>query len=102
MAKGKKLGYFIILIAALSRMGCSGPFPVTAKPDLPDDHTVSIKSVFHKKGYKFPYKESSGCSDSNCHQDDLDGGVGNVDGRISPAPSCFQCHETLWSDEFDE
>ncbi|MFQ5823034.1 MAG: hypothetical protein ACE5JB_03165 [bacterium] len=56
----------------------------------------------HKKGYKFPFKTSSGCSDTECHQSDLDGGVANVDGRITIAPSCFQCHETLWSDEIDE
>lgn len=86
-------------LACLFIVGCDGPFPSTTKPNVPDDHTENIKGVFHKKGYEFPFKESSGCSETTCHQPDLDGGVADVDGRIAIAPSCFQCHETLWSDE---
>ncbi len=91
----------VVALWLLGTLGCQGPFPPSAKPNLPDDHTVNIKSVFHKPGYKFPYKSSSGCSASTCHHDDLDGGMAEVDGRITVAPSCFQCHQTLWSDEED-
>ncbi|MFQ5641778.1 MAG: hypothetical protein ACE5IR_27700 [bacterium] len=91
---------FVILILLSS--GCRGPFPAASKPNLPEDHTESIKGVLHKSGYLFPYKKNSGCSDTKCHQDDLDGGVADLDGRITISPSCFQCHETLWSDDTDD
>lgn len=90
-----------LLVLALTS-ACSGPFPAASKPNLPDDHTESIKGVLHKPGYEYPYKESSNCSDSDCHQDDLDGGLASVDGRVTIAPSCFQCHETLWKDDIEE
>lgn len=91
----------IFLLSALLT-ACDGPFPSTAKPSLPDDHTDSIKGVYHKAGQKHPYYESSGCSDSDCHQDDLDGGVGSLDDEQVIVPSCFQCHETLWEDDTEE
>lgn len=92
---------FFLLFAGVC-VCCNGLFPPAPKSGIPDDHTENIKGAMHKKGYKFPFKSSGGCSDTDCHQPDLDGGVANVDGRITIAPSCFQCHETLWSDETDE
>ena len=97
----KRILLNIVLLTTLF-MACDGPFPSTAKPSLPDDHTNSIKGVFHKPGQKHPYYESSGCSDSDCHKDDLDGGVGSLDGEVVIVPSCFQCHATLWEDDIEE
>lgn len=92
---------FTILLTATSiaLAACEGPFPSASKPGVPEDHTVSIKGVFHKPGQKDPYGEESGCADSDCHKDDLDGGVGELDGVAVIVPSCFQCHATLWEDE---
>lgn len=56
----------------------------------------------HKEGFKYPYKQASGCSASECHHDDLDGGVAVVDSVQTVAPSCFQCHNTKWQDDTDE
>ena len=95
----RDLALGVLASAILVFLACNGPFPPTAKPTLPEGHTVNIKSAFHKQGYKYPYKESSGCSAATCHRDDLDGGVAEIDGRVTIAPSCFQCHATLWSDE---
>ncbi|MDQ7053422.1 MAG: hypothetical protein Q9P14_11180 [candidate division KSB1 bacterium] len=53
----------------------------------------------HREGLKYPYRPSSGCSSDKCHQEDLDGGVAEVNGIKTIAPSCFQCHGTLWEDE---
>ena len=78
---------------------CNGPFPSTTKEGPPADHEVNIKGVMHKQGYKNPYRETSGCSSADCHQDDLDGGVANVEGIVTIAPSCFQCHGTKWDDD---
>lgn len=94
--------YWAAILAALFGLSCGGPFPAASKPNLPDDHKASIKGVLHKAGYRYPYKKDSGCSDSDCHHDDLDGGVAIVDDRVTIAPSCFQCHDTRWSDDTDE
>lgn len=95
-----KLLLFSLIFAGIF-VGCNGLFPHAPKSGIPDDHTENIRGAIHKKGYKFPFKASSGCSDTDCHHPDLDGGVAKVDGRTTIAPSCFQCHETLWSDETD-
>ncbi|MFQ5605515.1 MAG: hypothetical protein ACE5HS_19775 [bacterium] len=99
-----KLFFFCsgLIFSIILLVRCSGPFPSISKSGLPSDHTEKIKGVLHKKGFKYPYKTNSGCSDSKCHQDDLDGGVAEVDGKITISPSCFQCHETLWEDDIDE
>ncbi len=86
------------LVAALLS-GCDGIFPPQQKIGPPADHTVSIKGVMHKPGYKHPYRAASGCSDASCHHDDLDGGVAEVNGKTTVAPSCFQCHGTKWEDD---
>lgn len=97
-SRRSKVQLFYLTIAVIFA-SCNGPFPSVSKIGPPDDHTQNIKGAMHRLGYKFPFKASSGCSDTKCHQPDLDGGVANVDGRITIAPSCFQCHPTLWSDE---
>jgi len=93
-------GLFFVF-TALAAFACDGPFPSASKPNVPEDHTESIKGVLHKPGQEHPYLEESGCSDVECHQDDLDGGLGEVDGEPRIAPSCFQCHATLWEDDED-
>ncbi len=93
--------YLIFLLSIVVILSCNGPFPVTSKPDLPEDHKENIGGFLHKKGFEYPFKISGGCDDSKCHQDDLDGGVADIEGRITIAPSCFQCHETLWEDDID-
>ncbi len=95
---------FTILFTAtaIALAACQGPFPSSSKPNVPDDHTDSIKGVLHKAGQDEPYTEESGCAGSDCHKDDLDGGVGDLDGVTVIVPSCFQCHATLWEDEDDE
>lgn len=91
---------FFVLLILLS--ACDGPFLSAFKPTMPDDHTESISGVLHKPGYEYPYREGSDCADSDCHHDDLDGGVAYIDDEVTYAPSCFQCHETLWKDDLDE
>ena len=92
----------IIIFVGVTIFSCFAPFPSTPKSGLPEDHTKNIKGFLHKEGYKHPFKESSGCDDTKCHQDDLDGGVAEVNGKVTIAPSCFQCHETLWEDDVDD
>jgi hypothetical protein len=89
----------ILILLAFLLWQCNGPFPSAQKQGLPGDHTVSIQGVFHKPGYMNPYREASGCSSGDCHQDDLDGGVAVVEGKTTIAPSCFQCHGTKWQDD---
>ncbi len=92
---------FVFMLPILGGAGCKAPFPPQTKSGIPQDHVVNIKGVMHKNGYKFPFKSSSGCSDANCHHDDLDGGVAKVNGVTHIAPSCFQCHGTKWQDDED-
>ncbi len=96
-----KKGIFIMCLAVfgLAFTACDGFFPAVSKPSVPDDHTKSIKGVFHKEDPEHPFYESSGCTDSDCHKDDLDGGVALYEGVQHVIPSCFQCHETLWEDD---
>ena len=91
-------GLTLILLAFLLWQ-CNGPFPSAQKQGPPADHTANITGVFHKPGYMNPYRESSGCSAAECHQDDLDGGVAVVNGGQTIAPSCFQCHGTKWQED---
>ncbi|MFQ5627283.1 MAG: hypothetical protein ACE5I1_00870 [bacterium] len=93
---------FMLLVISLCIFACKNPFPPAQKQGIPDDHTVSIKGAMHKEGFKYPYKQASGCSASECHHDDLDGGVAVVDSVQTVAPSCFQCHNTKWQDDTDE
>lgn len=55
----------------------------------------------HKNGLEHPFREESGCSDFDCHHDDLRGGLAIVEGVQTVAPSCFQCHENKWDDGGD-
>jgi len=89
----------IFILLALVLWQCNGAFPSAQKQNLPADHTTNISGVMHKPGYLNPYRESSGCSAANCHQDDLDGGLAVVEGDTTIAPSCFQCHGTKWQDD---
>lgn len=89
----------ICLAAIISMFGCRGPFPSQTKEQVPQDHTLEVKGVMHKPGLKHPYRQESGCASSDCHQDDLDGGVARVEGETRIAPSCFQCHATKWEDD---
>ena len=89
-------------VFVLQLTGCHSPFPSDPKPNVPEDHTVTIATVLHKEGYDYPYRESSGCAVGYCHGNGLDGGVADIDDRISATPSCFQCHNTKWEDDVDE
>ena len=79
-------------------LSCDGLFPSAARIGVPADHTESRKGALHKGGKEEPFGEG-GCSDSDCHQSDLRGGVVNFEGRITVTPSCFQCHGALWEGE---
>ena len=81
----------------LNTGGCDGPFPTEEKIGLPDDHTVNKKGALHKSGLGRPFTTNSGCSQSDCHHNDLKGGTAVVDGRTTVAPSCYQCHDKRWS-----
>ena len=89
-----------VLIVGLVQLGagaCDGPFLAQDKVGVPDDHTVNQGGASHKSGLNRPFRESSGCSQSDCHQSDLRGGPAKVDGRATIAPSCYQCHGKKWS-----
>ncbi len=83
----------LFLTVALVTMGCV--YPSHSKSGTPADHTDSIGGVLHKPGSEDPFSQSSDCT--TCHQADLRGGVGEVEGELRFAPSCYQCHEDKWS-----
>lgn len=61
-----------------------------SKPDVPLDHDRVISGVFHKSGER----GAEGCSD--CHGEDLRGGIRTLNGRYIFAQSCYQCHGNIW------
>ena len=81
----------------LNTGGCDGPFPLEEKIGLPNDHAVSKRGALHKSGLGRPFTTDSGCSQSDCHHSDLQGGIAMVDGQTTVAPSCYQCHGKRWS-----
>ena len=79
-------------------LACDGPFPAVDKPTIPSDHTSNQSGALHKGGEDNPFG-SGGCSDSDCHQVDLRGGLVVFEGQRVVAPSCFQCHGARWEDD---
>ena len=93
----KTLFVLIVGLVLLWAGACDGPFLAQNKAGVPDDHTVNRGGALHKSGLSRPFRESSGCSQADCHQSDLQGGPARVDGRATVAPSCYQCHGKRWS-----
>lgn len=91
-----KLMIFVGIVALLS-LSCDGLFPTQSKPTLPSDHTVNRSGAQHKPGLEVPLGRG-GCGTAVCHGPDLKGGVAEVNGQKTIAPSCTQCHGTLWGD----
>ncbi len=89
----------VVLLSVLAvtlTAACDGIYPAQDKTGPPDDHTVKHGAALHKAGEERPFSDQSGCSAGNCHHSDLRGGVADVDGRITVAPSCYQCHGVEW------
>lgn len=92
---------YFILFCMLAMMACDGPFPSQSKDGVPPDHNDNKHGARHKGGAGDPFDEG-GCSDSDCHQADLRGGVVIYEGRKTVTPSCYQCHGNKWEDEDDD
>lgn len=92
----------VFVLTALLVVGCDGPFPVADKIGPSDKHNVNRGGALHKEGLDHPLTESAGCSDSDCHQTDLRGGLALVDDVVRVAPSCYQCHGKKWDDDADD
>ena len=56
----------------------------------------------HKRGLDDPMTTESGCSASECHGEELTGGLGVVDDKLVSVPSCYQCHGKKWDDNSDD
>ena len=97
----RQVGILIVVlgIGLMSLGGCDGPFPTQSKIGPPADHTENEDGALHKSGSEEPFSESSGCSSDQCHHSDLRGGLAEVDGRVTVAPSCYQCHGEEWDEE---
>lgn len=97
--------YTLLLITfamfSLTHFSCDGPFPSESKSGLPGDHTDDQGGALHKGGKDDPRGDGD-CSDGDCHQPDLRGGVVEFEGRIVITPSCYQCHGEKWDDEGDD
>lgn len=91
--------FALLAVCVLLCTGCDGPFPAQSKEGVPDDHTVNQGGALHKSGLEHPFRENSGCSDFDCHHDDLRGGLAIVEGVKTVAPSCYQCHDNKWDDD---
>ena len=82
----------VFIIPIFFIYGCDGLFPTASKPTVPGDHTNNIKGALHKgSGSELNPDE---CGD--CHSTDLQGKVSLINGVYTWAPSCYQCHSSLW------
>jgi hypothetical protein len=98
----KKQSIFIIIML-LMIWGCSGGFPTETKKPVPSDHSRLIGTALHKNGQREPYAfdpvtGESNCASAKCHHSDLRGGLSQVNGVWTTAPSCYECHGKLWSE----
>ncbi len=92
--------FYIIILFLL--MGCNGVFPTETKKPVPADHTRLLGNALHKPGERDPYSYDhvsgeSNCASAKCHHSDLRGGLSQVNGVWTTAPSCYECHSRLWS-----
>ena len=78
----------VILLASLQ--SCDGIFPSQSKPPVPADHSDNISGVFHKP----EPSNTENCTE--CHGNDLRGGIAEVNGQQVYANSCYQCHNDIW------
>lgn len=93
----------LYIIFAFILLSCEGGFfPSEDKSELPEGHTVQLKTAFHKESFFYPYGFDTktgeiNCASSRCHHSDLRGGIARDNkNRIKLAPSCYQCHGKLW------
>ncbi len=90
------------IIFAFILLSCEGSFfPNEDKRELPEGHTVRLKTAFHKESFFYPYGFDTktgevNCASSRCHHFDLRGGIARYNNKIKFAPSCYQCHGKLW------
>ncbi len=91
----------LIIPLFLIQPGCDGPFPSESKVGVPEDHNEDEGGALHRDEKDDPFGEGN-CSDSDCHQPDLRGGMVEYQGRITITPSCYQCHGNNWDDDDDD
>lgn len=89
---------FPLIFCCFLMIRCDGPFPSEPKTGVPGDHNDNEQGAMHKSGKDNPFG-SGDCSDSDCHQNDLRGGVVVYEGRTTVTPSCYQCHGNKWEDD---
>ncbi|HMQ69982.1 MAG TPA: hypothetical protein PKA90_13315 [Ignavibacteria bacterium] len=82
--------YSLILGLLIYSYGCDVIVSNQSKPDVPADHTILHGIFLHKSGER----EAIGCSD--CHGQDLKGGVQLLGNTYIYTQSCYQCHNKLW------
>ncbi|MEZ4655481.1 MAG: hypothetical protein R3E12_18300 [Candidatus Eisenbacteria bacterium] len=94
-----------VTLISLTTGGC-GVLDSGDKPVVPADHTESLDGVLHAPLADDPYLGGGNCTDYRCHHADLAGGWSELDRHGSrletSAPSCFQCHGTVWSERYPE
>lgn len=81
----------IIISSIIIFSSCDGIFPTQNKPPVPADHTDNISGAFHRP----EPNNTDECTE--CHGEDLKGGLANIEGTLVYANSCYQCHNDVWN-----